>query len=447
MFDFVVISLIWVIANVRTQELVGDWNIHIFNIYYMFSLSYLFFVFTQLKLYHSFRSHEGFRDLVPILVSIVSYLAISCSLVFLTNESIQVTYFLLIFSITSLVVMIFLRLCLRILLKNLREKGYNLRHILIIGDGKNAQELARRIQRCRWMGFNILGFLTVSSENLDKKFWGIPVVGRVDHLEKFLSGRQIDQVYCALSFDQMSLATQISKTLEKTTVDFRIVPDLGEFSTLNTSLYKMDGIPVLGIRETPLQGMNVLVKRLFDIGFSLCALVLSCPMMCVIAIIIKSTSKGPIFFRQTRVGYDGREFKILKFRTMPVDVEINSGPIWAEKNDGRATSFGSFLRKTSLDEWPQFFNVLVGSMSVVGPRPERPEFIGQFKADVPKYMLRHKMKAGITGWAQVNGWRGKTSLTKRIQYDLDYIDNWSIWFDLRIILITIVKGFIHQNAY
>jgi Undecaprenyl-phosphate glucose phosphotransferase len=431
----------------RTEQKPEDWNQAVFGLFYLSSLCFVLLGFAQFKLYHSFRSHEGFRDLFPIVTSLLAYLGVFCTLVFLLSESTELIYFLLTFSISSLIFMTVVRLCLRALLKSLREKGYNLRHILVIGDGENAQEFARRIQRCRWMGFNITGFLTVDESHLEKVYWGIPVIGLVSDLEETLKTKQIDQVYCALSFDKMGLTKQVSETLERSTADFRIVPDLAAFSTLNTSLYKMDGIPVLGIRETPLQGVNVLLKRLFDIAFSSAALLMGLPMMLLIAAIIKATSKGPIFFRQTRVGYDQSEFKIIKFRSMPVDAENDSGPVWAEKNDGRATAFGSFLRRTSLDEWPQFFNVLVGSMSVVGPRPERPEFIAQFKEDVPRYMLRHKMKAGITGWAQVNGWRGKTSLTKRIQYDLHYIDNWSIWFDIKIILITIFKGFIHKNAY
>ena len=449
LFDTFLISFIWHFSFKQAElaETSQVWNLNLFGGLYFFSLVLLISGFAKFGIYHSFRATEGLGDLFPIVGSFVTYLILTNLGLFVFSERKNPAQFLLIFSASGMVGMIFFRMLLRQFLKKLRSKGFNLRHILIVGDGRNAQEFARRIRRCRWMGFHIVGFLSESNYETDKHFWGIPVVGSITDLEDVLKEKQIDQVYCALSFDKIGLAKGISEKLEKSTADFRIVPDLAELSTLNTSFYMMDGIPVLGIRESPLQGINLIQKRIFDIVFSFTVLVVSLPMTLLIAFIIKTSSKGPIFFKQKRIGYDGREFSIIKFRSMPVDVEQASGPIWAEKNDGRATGFGSFLRKTSLDEWPQFFNVLMGSMSVVGPRPERPEFIVQFKEDIPRYMLRHKMKAGITGWAQVNGWRGRTSLTKRIQYDLHYIDNWSIWFDLKIILVTIIKGFIHKNAY
>ena len=196
-----------------------------------------------------------------------------------------------------------------------------------------------------------------------------------------------------------------------------------------------------------MHGWNKVIKRMADVVFSVLALIVTSPLLLALAILVKLTSKGPVLFRQQRMSLDGQVFDILKFRTMKLDAEKDTGPVWAKANDDRRTPIGAFLRSTSLDEFPQFLNVLVGDMSIVGPRPERPEFISEFKTTVPRYMLRHKIKAGITGWAQVNGWRGDTSLQKRIQYDLYYIENWSLGFDLRIMLLTVVRGLVHKNAY
>jgi exopolysaccharide biosynthesis polyprenyl glycosylphosphotransferase len=209
----------------------------------------------------------------------------------------------------------------------------------------------------------------------------------------------------------------------------------------------IDGIPVVSIHESPLQGYGVATKRLLDICGATSAILLFSPIMAIIALLVPLSSRGPILYRQERMGLDGKPFQILKFRTMPVDAEAKSGAVWARKGDDRVTYLGKFLRQSSLDELPQFFNVLAGNMSLVGPRPERPVFVNDFRKKVPGYMLRHKVKAGITGWAQVNGWRGNTSIEKRIECDLFYIQNWSLAFDLRIIFLTILRGFFNKNAY
>jgi putative colanic acid biosynthesis UDP-glucose lipid carrier transferase len=207
------------------------------------------------------------------------------------------------------------------------------------------------------------------------------------------------------------------------------------------------GLPVVNVSVSPMEGPNWLIKRVEDAMFSLAILVLISPLLLAIAIGVKLSSPGPVFYRQERVGWNGRPFEMLKFRSMPVDTENETGPVWAKRGEHRATGFGAFLRRTSLDELPQFINVLRGEMSIVGPRPERPVFVEKFKDEIPDYMKKHLVKAGITGWAQINGWRGDTDLEKRIEYDLYYIENWSLWFDIKIILLTLIKGFVHKNAY
>jgi Undecaprenyl-phosphate glucose phosphotransferase len=222
------------------------------------------------------------------------------------------------------------------------------------------------------------------------------------------------------------------------------VPNLAGLSLTTSNL---DGLPVVGLRESPHFGLNVVVKRAMDIVLSLVGIILLSPLLGLIALSVKLTSPGPIFYRQERCGLNGRSFFMLKFRSMRVDAEKQTGAVWARKDDDRRTRFGTFLRRTSLDELPQLINVLMGDMSLVGPRPERPVFIHRFKKTIPNYMARHSVKAGITGWAQVNGWRGDTSLRKRLQYDLYYITHWTPWLDFRIMWMTLFHGLVHRNAY
>ncbi len=229
--------------------------------------------------------------------------------------------------------------------------------------------------------------------------------------------------------------------------DVRLIPDLYRYTKLGAGIDMIDGVPVISIHESPLLGMGRILKRLMDFGGAFFGIALLSPIMAFIALLIRLTSPGPILYRQQRMGLDGQTFEIFKFRTMPIDAESKTGAVWATEHDARPTQLGKILRKSSLDELPQLFNVFRGNMSLVGPRPERPMFVDQFRRNIPGYMLRHKVKAGITGWAQIHGWRGNTSIEKRIQYDLFYIQNWSIWLDLRIILLTFFRGFFNKNAY
>jgi len=229
--------------------------------------------------------------------------------------------------------------------------------------------------------------------------------------------------------------------------EIKILPDITRFTKLNPGIELIEGIPLISVHESPLAGSNLMAKRLMDLGGAAVALLLFSPIMVMVAVAIKLTSKGPIFYQQERMGLDGSSFQCLKFRSMPVDVEQHTGAVWAKAGDNRATPLGNFLRRTSLDELPQFINVLMGEMSLVGPRPERPVFVKQFRQEISGYMLRHKVKTGMTGWAQVNGWRGSTSIEKRIECDLYYIQNWSIWLDIKILFMTVDEVLRGKNAY
>jgi putative colanic acid biosynthesis UDP-glucose lipid carrier transferase len=296
------------------------------------------------------------------------------------------------------------------------------------------------------MGFEVVGFLDDRAEAPD-------VLGRLDDLVPVMDrlaaeGRTVDLVYlCLPSWAGIKIEALIDAAATRL-AHVCLVPDLFQFEMiLNSRVSDIDGLPVIHlIDETPFDFRRI-VKRSADIAFSLVVLLLLSPAFIAIAVAVKLSSPGPVFYRQERMGLNGRTFHMLKFRSMPVDAESNTGAVWARPGETRATAVGAFLRRTSLDELPQFLNVLWGDMSVVGPRPERPVFIEEFKQRVPHYMLRHKVKAGITGWAQVNGWRGNTSIEKRIECDLYYIQHWSLWLDMKIVFLTLFKGFVHENAY
>ena len=246
-------------------------------------------------------------------------------------------------------------------------------------------------------------------------------------------------MYIALPLHSHDRMEKILKNLDEETVDIKVVPDLLKFMNLQAGVEELDGLPVVNLTESPLYGWNIVIKRTSDIVLSALAIIVSSPLLVLIAIIIKLESRGPVIFSQERAGLDGKGFEMFKFRSMRVDAEDKTGPVWASKEDDRRTRLGTFLRKTSFDEFPQLFNVLCGDMSLVGPRPERPVFVKDFKKSIPRYMLRLKMKAGLTGWAQVNGWRGNTSLDKRIEFDLYYIKNWSLFFDFKIIFTDVLE--------
>ncbi len=328
-----------------------------------------------------------------------------------------------------------------------RSKGYNLRHILIAGAGELGQLLVRKARYYSGLGLNVRGFVDDDPAKQGKIIEGVPVLGTLDDLREVIQTHQIQQLFIALPLSAHERLISILSTLDREYVDIKVVPDLVQYVALKGGVDELDGIPIVTLRETPLQGWNSIIKRGFDILLSLIGIILFAPVMIILAILIKLTSPGPILYVQQRMGLDGRVFNMYKFRSMYVNAEQRTGAVWAKKNDPRRTKIGAFMRRTSLDELPQLFNVLKGEMSLVGPRPERPPFVEQFTEKFPQYILRHKVKSGMTGWAQVNGWRGNTSIEKRIEYDLYYIANWSLLFDIKILLLTLWKGMVNDHAY
>ena len=323
--------------------------------------------------------------------------------------------------------------------------GKDLDRVLIAGNGELAREVVQRIDAHRdELGVRIAGYLRNGDESaLD----GLPCLGSIDDAEAVVRQHDIDHVFVALPHASSQAMMQLLDKLVRTLVSIHVVPDLLQFMVLRSRVEDIDGLPTINLSETPLEGWSRFVKRGFDLAVAGGAFVMFSPVMALIALAIWLEDRGPIFYRQVRMGLDGKPFDIVKFRSMRVGAEAESGAVWAEKDDPRRTRVGRLIRPWSLDELPQLWNVLNGDMSVVGPRPERPQFVEQFRAEFPHYMLRHKVRAGMTGWAQVHGWRGNTSIRMRIEHDLYYIENWSLMLDFKILYLTIVHGLKHENAY
>jgi putative colanic acid biosysnthesis UDP-glucose lipid carrier transferase len=340
-----------------------------------------------------------------------------------------------------------LRIALRLGLRTLRRRGLNQRHVVIVGAGELGCMIAERLRVSPWTGFSVTGVYDDDPEKLGRSVAGYPVRGSADRLAADVAIGGIDQVWIALPLRAEGRVHEILSALREHSVEVRLVPDIYSFHLLNHSVTEVAGLPVISLTETPMSGTNRVVKAIEDYVLATVFLVATSPAMAAIALGVKLSSPGPAFYRQERLTWNGERFRMFKFRTMPVDAEAATGPVWANPGELRATPFGAFLRRTSLDELPQFLNVLRGEMSIVGPRPERPEFVDRFKQEIPGYMQKHFVKAGITGWAQINDFRGSTDLRERIRYDLYYVENWSVWFDLRIIALTIMRVLHSRNAY
>jgi Undecaprenyl-phosphate glucose phosphotransferase len=328
-------------------------------------------------------------------------------------------------------------------LRRLRSRGWNQSHALIVGTGRLARQTARTLRTVRWTGIRTVGFVEDDPVKIPSD---IPVVGRIAELAELVDRHHIEHVYIALPLNRYADARRVFDALSETTVDVRLIADLRAVSGLALTTTTLHGMTVIGLRESPHFGLNVVVKRLMDIALASVGILLIAPILAAIAILVKLTSPGPVLYRQERCGLNGRSFMMLKFRSMRVNAEAGGTQMTAV-NDPRKTRFGSFLRATNLDELPQLFNVLMGDMSLVGPRPERPFFVGKFKKSIPNYMARHAVKAGMTGWAQVNGWRGNSSLRKRVQFDLYYITHWNPLFDIRILFLTVWRMIFQKQKH
>ena len=338
------------------------------------------------------------------------------------------------------------RLGIREILRHLRRRGRFLRHVLIVGAGALGREVAQTLRGHPELGLRVVGFLD-DHLTVGERIEGREVLGGCDAVRSVVQSHRVSQIFIALPLEAHQELMKILNSLEGELVDVKVVPDILQFITLHSAVEELDGLPIIGLSESPITGWPRVLKRFLDLSCAALGLLLLSPVLALIAFAIKLSSHGPILYGQERMGLDGRRFVIYKFRTMLAGAEDEIGPVWAAPDDARRTWVGRFLRRLSLDELPQLWNVITGEMSLVGPRPERPYFVEQFKARVPQYMLRHKVKSGMTGWAQINGWRGQSSIERRIEYDLYYIENWSLAFDLKILILTLWRGWRDRHAY
>jgi len=394
-----------------------------------------------LDFYRPRRISTLHREIKDLLKGSILALLIFLGVVFVLREIVLSRIVVMLFWFFSLIFLNLSHSVVRELLRALRHRGYNLRQTLIIGVPTQVVALAKRFNSYRHLGLRIFGVYFTEFDPATSHIDSTKVIKSREELIATVRRGILDQVFVTLPLEQAAKLKEIQEWLGDEPVSLHFVPDLKAIALLRGNVEEFDGLQVISLQSSPHYGWNALLKRTVDLVLGLLALIVFSPLMVIIALIIKLTSQGPVFYRQERMGLDVQPFMMLKFRTMLNEAENNSGPVWAADNDPRISRVGRWLRYTSLDELPQLINVLRGEMSLVGPRPERRPFIEEFRKSIPKYMLRHKVKAGMTGWAQIHGWRGNTSLERRLEYDLDYIEHWSLWRDLKILLLTLVGGF------
>lgn len=417
-----------------------------------------FIVPGYLVLYYTFRLYTPKRvqraedDILNIFRANVVGITLILAVLFLANSLVEYMRdfsrsMLALFAVLNTVFTILMRTLLRRVLHFFRKRGYNLRYILLVGYSRAAEAYIDRIVANPQWGYVVRGILddTVPRGAVYK---GVKVLGAIDNLLYILPENKLDEIAVSLSLSDYSRLEEIVSLCEKSGVHTTFIPDYNSLVSGKPYTEDLGGLPIINIRYVPLTNtVNAVAKRAVDIVGSLAGLILTSPLLLVVAVLIKATSKGPVIFAQERVGRHNKVFRMYKFRTMRQQEGTEEQKGWTTKDDPRVTRVGRVLRRTSIDELPQLFNILIGNMSLVGPRPERPQFVEKFREEIPRYMIKHQVRPGLTGWAQINGYRGDTSIRKRIEYDIFYIENWSMGFDIKILFLTIFKGFINENAY
>ncbi|MBO5341875.1 MAG: undecaprenyl-phosphate glucose phosphotransferase [Lachnospiraceae bacterium] len=404
-------------------------------------------MYTALNLYKSKRYSSAKREFFDVIKANLIGLLIFFVALYIINEPDFSRSVIFIFFVINVGLTILVRNTIRVFLRQIRKKGYNVKYIVLVGYSRAAEEYIDRIIANPQWGYVVRGILDdhIPAGTL---YRGVKVLGRIDNLYYVLPENKLDEIAVTLSLEDYDRLEEIVGLCEKSGVHTKFIPDYNSVIPSRPYTEDLSGLPVINIRRVPLTNtLNWVVKRVVDIIGSLVALVIFSPVMLIAAIVIKCSDEGPVIFKQERVGLHNKTFQMYKFRTMAVQKPQEESKAWTVKNDPRVTKFGKFLRKTSLDEIPQFYNILKGDMSLVGPRPERPVFVDKFKEEIPRYMIKHQVRPGLTGWAQVNGYRGDTSIRKRIDCDIYYIENWTFGFDIKILFMTIFKGFINKNAY
>ncbi|MCG6871544.1 MAG: undecaprenyl-phosphate glucose phosphotransferase [Gammaproteobacteria bacterium] len=427
----------------------GDWDVpsH-YRMAVIAGLAISSVVFATMSLYRPWRGTSLAVELRELLVAWVVVAAACAALAFLTKtgESFSRVWFTS-WMLSGVFFLSLGRAMLRTALRMLRRRGFNHRQVVVLGAGRIGSAIVRHLEMAAWTGLEVVAFYDDSPALIGARVEGIPVRGSLDQAAIELREDCPDQVWVALPASAIGRMAQVLDRLQDLSAEVRYVPDLSGFRLLNHSVDEVAGMPVLNLSASPVVGPNALLKAAEDRLLALVFLVITSPLLLVIAVAVRLSSPGPVFHRQQRVTWGGREFQMLKFRTMTVGAKDDpKARQWNDFDASRLTPVGAFLRRYSLDELPQFFNVLRGEMSIVGPRPEEKVFVEQFRDSVPDYMRKHLVKGGMTGWAQVNGWRGESSIEKRIEHDIYYIANWSLWFDVKIMLLTVVRGVRNEDA-
>lgn len=413
----------------------------------VFIIPLYLFLYGKFNLYNTYRIKSVWDEFFNIFRANLFGILLFTLMLYVMKNINYSRYLLFIFAITCTVLTTIERVFIRYILRKARRKGYNLKHILLVGYSKLAMDFLGLVSANRQWGYNIVGILDDNKKS-GYRFKGKEIIGKIRDLENILEDFEIDEVCVTLELKEYDKLGHIINECEKAGVRTQIIPDYVKYIPAKPYVEEVGGLPIINIRYVPLDNIaNKFVKRLFDIVGSLISIIVFSPVMILASIIIKITSPGPIIFKQERVGLNRKPFVMYKFRSMKVQKDEEEKGQWTTEDDPRKTRFGNFIRKTSIDELPQLFNVLKGDMSLVGPRPERPFFVGQFREEIPRYMVKHQVRPGMTGWAQVNGLRGDTSIKDRIEHDLYYIENWSFGFDIKIMWFTVFKGFINKNAY
>lgn len=441
--DLIAVSAAWFLSYfIRFYLLPGSDSYPLYQFTRVVPVMLIAFLltFTRNNLYHSYRFFSWYKEVFLVAKSAIQGFGLFFVLVHLLDKQRMSRLTFILFMVLVIGSTVIMRLIVRRQLVKLRKNGRNIRNIVLVGDNNQVVEYARTIAVMPQSGIRISAWV---DSNGSAEQLGIPEIS-MDELLTW--GNKLHMVAVGYHSRETHKIAPAIRRLNQTYIRTMMIPDI-EYAYLGFAMQEFEGIPLIEVNQPRLSMINALLKRTMDIIGATIGLIILSPVFILIGLAVKLTSRGPIFYGQERVSLDGHTFRMWKFRSMRIDAEDTSGAKWATKDDGRKTVIGGFLRSTSIDEIPQFWNVLVGDMSLVGPRPERPVFIEKFKEEIPNYMLRHRMKAGITGWAQVNGWRGNTSIEKRIEFDIYYIRHWSLWFDIRILLLTFVKGFVNPNAY
>ena len=433
----------------------------------IFAIPVYLIIYSFFRLYTPYRTKNIFEEFLNVFKANVLGILILILFLYLIKKIDYSRYFLFIFALCNTIITTVERSTLRSVLKRMRKNGHNIKHILIVGYSNLTEEFLKRVEKNRQWGYHVIGILDdnkklninrckdctnftdyekTTQEEVAAAVQNTEIIGNINSLEHYIGNFNIDEVFITLNIKEYDKLGRIINVCEKSGVRTEIIPDYYRYLPAKPYVEEIDGLPIINTRYIPLDNLgNNLLKRFFDIVCSLLLIALLSPLMLVTAVIIKITSPGPVFFKQERVGLNKRDFNMYKFRSMRVQNAEDEKKQWTTADDPRKTKFGTFMRKTNIDELPQLFNVIKGDMSLVGPRPERPYFVDKFREEIPKYMIKHEVRPGMTGWAQVNGWRGDTSIEKRVECDIYYIENWSFWFDIKILWLTIFGR--NKNAY